>query len=203
MTKHSDKNSNIETHDYEKLRGELVSLIRALSYQKRNVVLASGKTSDFYIDMKNTLLHPRGIWLVSQLVLQKIKQLRAAGQKIKGVGGLTMGADPLSTGASILSESWAEPVFAVYIRKEPKGHGTQAWLEGMKNFSEGDGILILEDVVTTGGSTLKSVERARQGGLNVLGVVTVVDRQEGGAENIQASGLMFDSLVTKKMIAAD
>jgi orotate phosphoribosyltransferase len=179
---------------------QLIQLVRTLSYEKREVTLASGKKSDFYIDMKHTLLHPEGIWLMSQLVSEKIKEMRKQGVKIKGVGGLTMGADPLSTGVSMITHDWDEPLFAVYIRKEPKSHGTQAWLEGMKNFKQGDQIIILEDVVTTGGSTLKSVERARLGGLVVAGVITAVDRQEGGAENIRASGLKFDALVTREMI---
>ncbi|MBK9294617.1 MAG: orotate phosphoribosyltransferase [Oligoflexia bacterium] len=183
----------------EKL-SQLLELIRKLSYQKREVTLASGKKSDFYIDMKNTLLHPVGIKIISELIAEKIQQLRRSGLKIKGVGGLTMGADPLSTGVSLVTADWEEPLFAVYIRKEPKEHGTQAWLEGMKNFTQGDNIIILEDVVTTGGSTLKSIERAKLGGLNVVGVITAVDRQEGGAENIKASGQRFDAVVTKQMI---
>ncbi len=179
---------------------KLVQLIRTLSYEKREVTLASGKKSDFYVDLKNVLLHPEGIWLFSQLISEKVEAMRAIRMKIKGVGGLTMGADPLSTGVSMISHDWSQPLFAVYIRKEPKTHGTQSWLEGMKNFTAGDQIVILEDVVTTGGSTLKSVERARLGGLEVAGVITGFDRQEGGAENIRAAGLSFDSIVTKQMI---
>jgi orotate phosphoribosyltransferase len=127
--------------------------------------------------------------------------MRKQGEKIMGVGGLTMGADPLSTGVSILTQGTAEPLFAFYIRKEPKGHGTQAWVEGMKNFKEGDKVVILEDVVTTGGSTMKSVERARLAGLVPVAVITVVDRQEGGSEKIQPH-LPFYSLVTREMILA-
>ncbi len=179
---------------------ELVELIRSLSYQKRDVTLASGKKSDFYIDMKNTLLHPKGIWLLSHLIAEKVKHLRKSGLNIKGVGGLSMGADPISTGVSMLTHDWADPLFAVYIRKEPKTHGTQSWLEGMRNFSQGDSIIIVEDVVTTGGSTLQSVERARMGGLKVEAVITAVDRQEGGGENIKTSGLPFEAVVTREMI---
>jgi orotate phosphoribosyltransferase len=180
---------------------ELVSLIRNLSYEKREVTLASGRKSDFYIDMKNTLLHPKGIWLVSQLIGEKVKKYRKESVRVVGVGGLTMGADPISTGVSLISHDWPDPLFAFYIRKEPKGHGTQAWVEGMKNFKEGDKVVILEDVVTTGGSTMKSVERARLAGLVPVAVITVVDRQEGGSENIQPH-LPFYSLVTREMILA-
>src|SRR5690606_1754918 len=96
--------------------------------------------------------------------------------------------------------SWKRPIHALYIRKEPKGHGTNEWVEGLKNFSKGESIFILEDVVTTGGSSLKAVERAQAVGLNVLGVLTCVDRQEGGREKIEAQGLQFLSLVTKQEI---
>jgi orotate phosphoribosyltransferase len=175
---------------------EFAQLVKELSYEKRNVTLASGKTSDFYIDMKNTLLHPRGIYLASQLIAEKLKKH----PNVRGVGGLTMGADPLSTGASLVTHDWKKPVFAFYIRKEPKSHCTQQWLEGMKNFKPGDDVVILEDVVTTGGSTLKSVERARLAGLNVVGVITAVDREEGGAENILKEKLWYEPLLTRTMI---
>lgn len=179
---------------------EFVQIVRERSYEKKQVTLASGRTSDFYIDMKNTLLHPRGIWLASQLIGALVNARNEKGEGIKGVGGLTMGADPLSTGVSLISQDWAQPLFACYIRKEPKSHGTQQWVEGMKNFKSGDKIIILEDVVTTGGSTLKSVERAKLAGLEVAGVITAVDRQEGGAENITKAGLQFDAIVTREMI---
>ena len=178
---------------------ELTQLVRELSYEKRQVTLASGRTSDFYIDLKNTLLHPRGIYLASHLIAEKIKKHPG----IRGVGGLTMGADPLSTGVSLISQDWKNPLFAFYIRKEPKSHGTQAWLEGMKNFKPQDKVVILEDVVTTGGSTLKSVERARQAGLDVVGVITAVDREEGGAENILKEKIWFEPVLTRTMILAE
>src|SRR5438045_884858 len=89
---------------------ELIDLIRKLSYEKREVTLASGKKSDFYIDMKNTLLHPKGIWLISQLIAEKISELRKTGKNIRGVGGLTMGADPLSTGVSLVTHDWKDPL---------------------------------------------------------------------------------------------
>jgi len=175
---------------------EFISLIRELSYEKRQVTLASGRSSDFYIDMKNTLLHPRGIFLASHLIAEKIKKHSG----ISGVGGLTMGADPLSTGVSLISQDWKNPLYAFYIRKEPKAHGTQQWLEGMKNFKAGQSVVILEDVVTTGGSTIKSVERARLAGLSVVGVITAVDREEGGAENILKEKLWFEPVVTRTQI---
>jgi len=106
----------------------------------------------------------------------------------------------LSTGVSLISQDWKNPLYAFYIRKEPKAHGTQQWLEGMKNFKAGQSVVILEDVVTTGGSTLKSVERAKLAGLSVVGVITAVDREEGGAENILKEKLWFEPVVTRSMI---
>jgi orotate phosphoribosyltransferase len=178
---------------------EFTKLVRELSYEKRQVTLASGRQSDFYIDMKNTLLHPKGIWLASQIIAEKIK-VRRETQNIKGIGGLTMGADPISTGVSLVTHDWNQPLYSFYIRKEPKGHGTQQWLEGMKNFRTGDNVVIVEDVVTTGGSTLKSVERARLAGLEVIGVISTVDREEGGAENIVRENLWFEAVLTRQMI---
>lgn len=176
---------------------EFAQMVKKLSYEKRNVTLASGRESDFYIDMKQTLLHPRGIFLASQLILSKLVSLVP---EISGVGGLTMGADPLSTGASLCSQDWKHPLFACYIRKEPKGHGTQQWLEGMKNFRSGDRIMILEDVITTGGSTLKSIERAQLGGLKIGGVIVCVDREEGGKEAVEGEGYKVQSLLTRTQI---
>lgn len=193
----SSQASGASSASVRELKTEFLELVRKLSYEKRLVTLASGRQSDFYIDMKQVLLHPRGIWLVSQLILE---QLRVRVPEVRGVGGLTMGADPISTGVSLCSQEWKHPLYAFYIRKEPKGHGTQEWLEGMKNFSRGDKVIILEDVVTTGGSTLKSVERARLGGLEPVGVISCVDRQEGGRENIEAAGLKFSALLTKEEI---
>ncbi len=179
------------------LKQELIQLIREKSYEKREVTLSSGLKSDFYVDMKQTLLHAKGISLVAQLMLQELKSLEG---QIRGVGGLTMGADPMSTAVSMLSLEWKSPLHAFYIRKEPKGHGTNQWVEGIKNFSSGDKVYILEDVVTTGGSSLKAVERAKLAGLNVLGILTCVDREEGGREHIEKQGLKLLSLVTKTEI---
>jgi len=170
-------------------------MIREKSYEKRQVILASGKTSDFYIDLKHTLLHPRGIFLVGELMASELKT-QYEGQLV-GVGGLTMGADPIVTAVSMSTLQWSQPLMGFYIRKEPKGHGTQAWLEGMKNLPQGSEVYIMEDVVTSGGSSLKAVERAQMAGLCCVGIFTVVDREEGGRKNIEAQGLKFRSLFTK------
>ena len=181
----------------DQLKSKLIHLIREKSYQKKEITLSSGLKSNFYIDMKQTMLHAEGIYLISRLMLDKLKHLDG---KISGVGGMTMGADPMTSVVSLMSLTWKKPIHALYIRKESKGHGTNEWVEGLKNFSKGESIFILEDVVTTGGSSLRAVERAEMAGLKVLGVLTCVDRQEGGREKIEEKGLQFMSLVTKQEI---
>lgn len=173
---------------------ELLNIVREISYEKRDVVLASGKKSDFYIDVKQTALNSKGGLLIGQLLSELIA---TEFPKAKACGGITMGADPLSSSASIVSASRGKTLHAFYIRKEPKAHGTGRWIEGTKNLPAGAEVVILEDVVTTGGSTLKSCERAVEHGLKILGIVSIVDREEGGREAIEAAGYKFVSLFTK------
>ncbi len=173
---------------------ELLNIVRELSYEKRDVTLASGKKSDFYIDVKQTALNAKGGFLIGQLLSELIA---SEFPTAVACGGITMGADPLSSSASVVSASKGRTLHAFYIRKEPKAHGTGRWIEGTKNLKQGADVVILEDVVTTGGSTLKSCERAVEHGLNILGIISVVDRQEGGCEAIQAAGYKFLSLFTK------
>ena len=173
---------------------ELLNIIRELSYEKRDVVLASGKKSDFYIDVKQTALNSKGSYLIGQLLSELIN---SEFPKAVACGGITMGADPLSSSASVVSASKGKTLHAFYIRKEPKAHGTGRWIEGTKNLPTGANVVILEDVVTTGGSTLKSCERAVEYGLNILGIVSMVDREEGGREAIEAAGYKFISVFTK------
>jgi orotate phosphoribosyltransferase len=104
----------------------------------------------------------------------------------RGVGGLTLGADPLATATSVVSFLAGSPLHAFLVRKEPKGHGTDQWLEGLDALSAGDPVVVVEDVVTTGASTLRAVDRARQAGLDVVHVLALVDRLEGGREAVQA-----------------
>ncbi|MGE3974323.1 MAG: orotate phosphoribosyltransferase [Bdellovibrionales bacterium] len=179
------------------LRKELIQMIIQKSYEKRNVVLASGRISDFYIDMKNTLLDPKGIDLVSRLMLEKLAPLEG---QLKGVGGPTMGADPLVTSLTMQSLQWKKPLMGFYIRKEPKAHGTSQWIEGLKNFEKDSRVFILEDVVTSGGSSLKAVEKAQLAGLKVEGIMTCIDREEGGREKIESAGLRFVTIATKSDI---
>jgi orotate phosphoribosyltransferase len=179
-------------------RDRLKKIIIELSYEKRNVVLASGRASDFYFDGKQTTLHPEGGYLTGKLFFESIRDVEG----VEGVGGLTLGADPIATATSVVSYLEGKPIPGFIIRKEPKGHGTGAWLEGRKNLKPGARVVIVEDVVTSGGSSIKAIKRAEEEGLTVLGVVTLVDREEGGRENIEKEGYWMKSIFTKAEILA-
>ncbi len=114
------------------------------------------------------------------------------------MGGLTLGADPLASAVSLTSYLAGHPIPAFIVRKEPKGHGTGQWIEGRKVLGDGAEVAIVEDVVTTGGSTLKAIERAEQEGLKVTWAFALVDRLEGGREAVEAKGYRLSTLFTRK-----
>ena len=181
----------------ENLRDELLALLRDRSYERRKVVLASGRESDFYVDGKQTSLHPRGAYLLGRLLLEKM----ALFGRVDAVGGPTLGADPLATSVALVSSLEGRPMPAFIVRKEPKGHGTRRWIEGKKNLPEGALVVVVEDVVTTGGSGLSAVEKIEEEGYRVVGLLAVVDREEGAREAITGKGYRFESLFTKTEIA--
>ena len=178
-------------------RARLLELLKQLSWQRGRVVLSSGKTSDFYIDCKQTALNAEGSALVGELVFEHAQALRQQGVRIDGVGGITLGADPIAAAAAVVSFQRGAPMHAFIIRKEPKGHGTGQWVEGGKSLPDGAPVLVVEDVVTTGGSTLKALERARQSALTPVAILSLVDRNEGGREAIAATGVPYASLFTR------
>ena len=163
-------------------RRRLHELLRTLAYEERDVILASGQRSTFYIDCKQAVLGAEGHFLVGWCINQV---LAAEAPEVRAVGGLTMGADPLASATATVSFLGPRPLDAFYVRKEPKKHGTEKWLEGDKLVLPGTRVAILEDVVTTGGSTLKAIERARLHGLDVVRVVALVDREEGGRAAVE------------------
>ena len=167
---------------FEVKRARLLAQMARLSYERREVTLASGQKSDFYIDCKQTVLTAEGHFLVGSLLLGLVRE-RAAG--VEAIGGLTMGADPLASAVSTLSYVAGRPVAAFYVRKEPKGHGTGQFIEGAKSLRPGMPVAILEDVVTTGGSALKAIGRAREFGLDIKLILALVDREEGGREALE------------------
>ncbi len=178
-------------------RERLKKLIKDLAYEKGEVILASGKKSDFYVDCRQVTLNAEGAYLVGSVIYDMLVK---GGERVEAVGGLTMGADPMVTSVSVLSYVRGNPLHAFIVRKEAKKHGKGAWIEGTKNLRPGMKVAILEDVVTTGGSTLKAVEKAREFGLEVVRVICLVDRQEGGKENIEGAGLKLESIFKKEEI---
>jgi orotate phosphoribosyltransferase len=192
----------------------LLELLRTLSFERRKVVLASGKESDFYIDCKRTALTAEGHVLVGRLLFEKVRRLRPP---VRGVGGLTLGADPIASAVALTSflederqRAQGQPdaaahqgppgitVDAFIVRKEPKGHGTGQWIEGRKTIPDGSRVVVIEDVVTTGGSALKAIERCRAENLEPVACLALVDRMEGGREAIEAQGVPLDALYTRK-----
>lgn len=173
------------------MRERLIELLREKSYRRMRVVLASGRESDFYVDARQTTLHAEGSWIIGSLIHARL----APG--VVGVGGLTMGADPIATAVATVSWPTGRPVHAFIVRKEPKGHGTQTWVEGRANLPPGSPVAIVEDTTTTGGSLLKAVDRAEADGLRVVQCFTVVDREEGAAEALAARGFVLEALVRR------
>lgn len=175
----------------------LQKLILEKSYLKKKVVLTSGRESDFYIDAKQTTLSAEGAYLCGRLIHEIIKNYH---EPISAIGGMTLGADPLVTAVSLVSYLDGAPIPAFIVRKEPKGHGTQSFVEGRANVATGSNVAIVEDVVTTGGTLLKVIERVEKEGLRVALVVTVVDRQEGGAQALAAKGYPLQAIFTKQSL---
>jgi orotate phosphoribosyltransferase len=175
-------------------RTRLLELLRTLSFERRKVVLASGKESDFYVDCKRTALTAEGHVLVGRVLFEKVRKIRPL---VRGVGGLTLGADPIASAIALTSFLQGEPVDAFIVRKEPKGHGTGQWIEGRKTIPDGSRVVVIEDVVTTGGSALKAIERCRAEKLEPVACVALVDRLEGGREAIEAQGVRLDALFTR------
>lgn len=141
--------------------------------------------------MKETALHPEGAFLIGTLAVEAFQR---EGLQPYAVGGLTLGADPLATAVSLAAYANGMKVPAFIVRKQPKDHGTLAWIEGAKTFPKGAELVVLEDVVTTGGSSLKAVEKLEEAGFKVKAVLSVVDRLEGAKETIEGRGLKFLSL---------
>ena len=167
---------------FEQNRARLLALLKRLSYEQREVTLASGLKSNFYIDCKQTVLTAEGHFLVGSLFNRVLAEQAPA---VEAIGGVTMGADPLASAVSTMSFIGGRPLPAFYVRKEPKGHGTGQWIEGTKSLRPGMPVAILEDVVTTGGSALKAIARVREHGLTVSVILGLVDREEGGREVLE------------------
>lgn len=181
------------------IKKRLIELIieRTFKFSNEPVFkLASGMMSSYYFNCKPTTMNAEGMYIIGHLMYDIIKQ-QEQWEPI-GVGGLTLGADPLSNAIAYTSYLKGENLESFVVRKEPKKHGTMLWIEG--NVREGDSVVIIEDVITTGGSTIKAIDRARNCGLKVLGVVVLIDRQEGGKEAIEALNVPVRILLTREEI---
>src|SRR5574341_371809 len=195
-------------------RSRLLDILRTLSFERRKVILASGRESDFYIDCKRTALTAEGHALVGRLLFDRVRKLQPL---VRGVGGLTLGADPIASAIALTSflehersraqgqaaaglEGQYPPgtVDAFIVRKEPKGHGTGQWIEGRKTIPDGSRVIVIEDVVTSGGSALKAIERCRAERLEPVACLALVDRAEGGREAIEAQGVPLQALFERK-----
>jgi len=174
-------------------RARLIDLLRELSFERRRVTLASGRESDFFIDCKQTILTAEGHALVGELMFQALDDLPAC----DAVGGVELGGCPLASAVSLVSFQKGRPLTGFYVRKARKDHGTAKLVEGDKSLKPGTRIALLEDVVTTGGSSLKAVETLKAAGAVVVGIIALVDRLEGGADTIRASGLPLLTLSTR------
>lgn len=181
-------------------RQRLKEILLEKSYRKGTFTLTSGKTSDFYIDGKQTTLSAEGAYLCGKLILKLINE---ADMVIEAVGGMTLGADPIVTAVSIASFLKNTPIPAFIVRKEAKGHGTGNYIEGLSNMKEGCNVALVEDVVTTGGTLIKVIDRVEEAGFKVGLVVTIVDRQEGGAEALEKAGYPLKALFTRKEMMSE
>ena len=173
----------------------LLELLATRAYRHGNFTLASGRTSSHYVNCKPVSLSGLGLALLSAQMLELVEPGAVA------VAGLTLGADPLVSGVAQAAALAGQALDALIVRKEAKGHGTGAWLEGPLP-EPGSRVTVLEDVVTTGGSSLKAVKQLREAGYVVERVVTIVDRQEGGLAAMQEAGLELRSLFQLDEVAA-
>jgi orotate phosphoribosyltransferase len=179
------------THD------RLLSILAERSARRGQFTLASGRQSTLYIDARLTTMSPDGLALIGPLALAV---LRDVDWRVHAVGGLTLGADPISYAISYASAETATPLRAFTVRKEAKAHGTGRLIEGP--FQAGDRVAIIEDVITTGGSALRAVEAVRTAGGTVAGVLALVDREEGGRDALVGAGLPVVALARASDIVA-
>ncbi len=170
-------------------RAELKRILLKLSVRTGNFVLSSGKSSTFYVDARLTTMSPEGMALIGHLGLDTI---RDRDWDAESVGGLTLGADPVSFAISYTSATTEKPLRAFTVRKEAKQHGTGRLIEGP--FRNGDRVVVVEDVITTGKSALQAIDSITSMNGNILGVLSLVDREDGGREAIEARGYQVSSL---------
>jgi orotate phosphoribosyltransferase len=177
-------------------RERLRELLLELSVQRGQFVLSSGKTSSYYIDCRRTTLHPEGAWLVARSVLDTIASQRI---EAEAIGGLTLGADPIAAAVAAMSYELGRPLPAFIVRKQEKDHGTRKRIEGFD--VSGRRVLVVDDVVTTGDSTVEAIRAVEEASGSVSAVVCILDREEGGAGRFK--GIPFYPLFTRTALLGE
>jgi orotate phosphoribosyltransferase len=175
-------------------RKRLIDIVRERSFSRGGETkLVSGRSTSFYFDMKPSMLHPEGAQLMATLILDALRDSR-----VDLIGGLEMGAVPLATAVAVASQAQGRPLPAFFVRQQAKQHGARKLVEGLApgETLQGKRVVILEDVTTTGGSSLKAIEAVRAEGAIVDRVIVVVDRLEGAAETFKAAGIPFTAILT-------
>jgi orotate phosphoribosyltransferase len=177
----------------EQARAELLALILDVSFEQKKVTLASGRESNFYLDLRQTLMRPKGVALAGRLVLDMLQR----GTPVEAVGGMAVGAVPLVSAvlAAAASSPGHEDLLGFFVRKETKKHGMGRQIEG--GFNEGQVVALVEDTTTTGGSTLDAVEIVKAAGGKVARIICLVDRGEGAGEAFAERGLVLEPLFTR------
>jgi orotate phosphoribosyltransferase len=171
-------------------REELKKLLDAHAFERRQVVLSSGKTSNYYFDGRKVSLNPMGAYLIANIICDMIKD-----DKVDAVGGLTLGADPIVGALGVAAYQRNMPITLFIVRKEPKKHGTMRRIEGPP-LKPGQRVVVVDDVITTGGSIIKAVQAVREAGCEVVKSIALVDRQEGGAEALEKMGVKVQPVFT-------
>lgn len=178
------------------MKQRLAEIILEKSFQYRDnppFTLASGKTSSYYFNCKTTTMDPEGMYLIGNILFDML-----ADADISAAGGLTLGADPIANALSLISYQKKKPIKSFVVRKDVKDHGTKKAVEG--NVTTGERVVIIEDVITTGGSTITAIEIARKAGLVIDRVIALIDREEGGRENIEKYVDRIDAVLTRSEI---
>jgi len=184
----------------EEKNQQLLAILKAKSFRYRAdppFKLASGKESPYYVDCKPTTNNAQGMALIGEIIFDLIRN-----DEVQAIGGLTMGADPIAHAVAMISYQKGKPINAFSVRKKPKDHGNIKAHRIEGDISPGQNVIIIEDVITTGGSTLQAIEAAREFGLNVIKVVALLDREEGGRQNIEKQDTPVHALFTLSQFTA-
>jgi orotate phosphoribosyltransferase len=177
-------------------RSRLLAILQDRSVRFGTFTLASGRQSDFYVDGRQTTLHAEGAMLVARQILERLSP------EVQGVGGMSVGADPIAGAVAAISAVQGKSIHGFIVRKEPKGHGTKNHVEGRRNLPDGSKVCVVEDTTTTGGSLIQAAQRCTDEGLVVVQTLTIVDREEGAAEALANAGYALEALFTRTQLAA-